>query len=151
LITTKRKKMPHKDAWIYQLDWLNIVRILDLESLIEIPEYKKEKAIKKISKQYGTDLLNSLNPHELDELVANELKELMKKELIILEKAKEKRERDLQSKFAPFKKAGIVGINIDPEDFSPEDFMRLMRRRDEDDDNDDDVDRNDDDKNAYYI
>ncbi|MFW9952604.1 MAG: hypothetical protein ACFFKA_20985 [Candidatus Thorarchaeota archaeon] len=142
--------MATKEAWTLQLDWLNIVRILELESITEIPEYKKEKALKKLSKQYGTDLLNSFAPDELDELVANELREGMKKELIILQKAKEKQERDLQNKLAPFKKSGIIGIDMDPDDFMKF-FKNAMRRGDDDDDKDDDLDRSDDDRNGYYI
>lgn len=141
--------MTLKEPWTYQLDWLTIMRILGLETINDIPEYKKEKAIRKMSKQYGDELLNSLTPHELDELMANELRDIMKKELIIIEKVKEKRERDLRSKIAPFKKAGVIGIDMDPEDFMK--FFNKTMRRGDDDDDDDDVERNDEDKNGYYI
>ena len=142
--------MTLKEAWTYQLDWLAIMRILGLEAISDIPEFKKEKAIKKMSKQYGDELLNSLTPHELDELMANELRDIMKKELIIIEKVKEKQERDLRNKIAPFNKAGVIGLDMDPEDFMKF-FNKTMRRGDDDEDNDDDGDRNDDDKNGYYI
>jgi len=75
--------MPEKEAWALQLDWLNIVSILRLDSIEQIPETKRERAIKRISKLYGAESLLSFQPSELDELVANYLRELMRKELIM--------------------------------------------------------------------
>ncbi len=147
--------MPQKEPWTYQLDWLNIISILGLDSIKQIPEFKKEKALKKISKQYGNNLLDAFTPNELDELVANELKDIMKKELIILEKRQEKLEKEIQNKAAPFKK-GIIGIDLsEMNDIDPDDiikfFNKAMRGGEDDDDKDDDTDKYDDDRNGYYI
>jgi hypothetical protein len=147
--------MSEKEPWTYHLDWLNIISILGLDSIKQIPESKKEKALKNLSKQYGNDLLSSFSPQELDELVASELKELMKKDLIILEKRQEKLEKEIQNKAAPFKN-GIIGIDLsEMSDIDPEDlikfFNKAMRGGNDDDDKDDDTDNYDDDRNGYYI
>lgn len=149
--------MLENEPWVYQLDWSNIVNILGLENITQIPESKREKALKKVSKSYGSDLLLTLNPHELDELVANELKDLMKKDLILLARQKQKEKREIQAKTKQqFKNAGIIGIDLnDMKDIDPEDIVRFfnkaMRGNDEDDEKDDDRDKYDDDRNGYYI
>jgi len=33
--------MPVKEAWVYQLDWLNIVTIMGLDTINQIPEDKR--------------------------------------------------------------------------------------------------------------
>ena len=73
--------MTNNDIWTIQLDWLNIINLLGLDSMTDIPEFKKEKAIKRISKTYNTNTLLELAPEELDNLVAHELRDLMRKEL----------------------------------------------------------------------
>lgn len=149
--------MPEKEPWVYQLDWSNITNILGLESVLEIPEFKREKAIKKITKIYGTESLLSFNPNELDKLVAKELKDLMKKELILLAKKRQRMEREMQAKAGDLKKAGIIGIDLnDIKDLDPEDIVKFFNKtirgvNDDDDDKDDDKDKYDDDRNGYYI
>jgi len=56
--------MPEKEAWAYQLDWLNIVSILRLDSIEQIPENKRERVIKRISKLYGAESLLSFKPEK---------------------------------------------------------------------------------------
>jgi len=151
--------MSEEEAWIHQLDWLNIINILGLKSIREIPVNKKEKALKKLTKLYGTEMLLNLTPEELDELVADQLRELMRKELALNAKRQEKIEKEIRAKAIPFKKGGIIPINLndlkdfDP-DIDPEEILKFLSKKflnDDDDENDDDQDKYDDDKSFYYI
>jgi len=151
--------MSDKEIWSYQLDWLNIIKLLGLKSIIQIPEFKKDKAIKKVTKIYGTELLLTFKPTELDELVANELRDLMKRELLINSRKQEKLEKEARSKMMPFKKGGIIGINmndlkdLDP-NADPEEIFKFLSKKFLGDDDEDDEDRNDrydEDKSGYYI
>jgi len=154
--------MSEKDSfWSMQLDWLNILRILKLDSINQIPEFKREKAIKKVTKTYDIDTLMDLDPFELDELVAEELKELMRKELNNI-RARDKERLEQQSKFVPFKNGGIFKINprdfkdldIDPENADPEEILKQIAKKlmkDDDDDSDDDNKKYKEDNTGYYI
>jgi len=148
----------NEDYWTCKLDWLNILNILGLNTFEQISDFKKERAIKKISKLYGIKTLLELDPTELDELVASELQDLMKKELSINAKQQEKREKEIKNKMIPFKRGGI--IKIDPRDFkdidpngSPEEIMKYFYNKifgDDDDDKEDD-DNVEEDNTGYYI
>ncbi len=148
--------MTEKEAWAYQLDWLNIVSILRLDTIDQIPEVKRERVIKRITKLYGTESLLSFKPSELDELVANELRELMKKELIMHARRKQKIEKQMKAKMSPLKNPGVIGIDMNEiKDMNPDELMKffsnkLMGKKD-DDDQDDDNDKYNEDKNSYYI
>ena len=67
--------------WTIKLDWSNIVIMLKLNSINQISELKKGKAIRRLTKMYGPEKLMEFEPEHLDDLVVNELKNLMKKEL----------------------------------------------------------------------
>jgi hypothetical protein len=148
--------MTREEAWAFQLDWLNIVSILRLDSIDQIPETKKERVIKKISKLYGAESLLSWKPSELDVLVANELRELMKRELQMHARHKEKIAKQMKAKMSPFKNPGVVGIDMNEiKDMNPDELMKffsnkLMGKKN-DDDQDDDNDKYNEDKNSYYI
>ena len=116
-------------CWTVKLDWLNILIKLNLDGISQIPEYKKEKALKKITKSYGPEILMEFEPEYLEELVAIELGEIMKKELSALARQKEKMEEEIRNKVIPFKKGGIV--RIDPNDLknlkgNPEDMLKYF-------------------------
>jgi hypothetical protein len=152
--------MSEKQNWSYQLDWLNIIDILGLDSITQIPEYKKDKAIKRLSKTYGDDVLLTLKPNELDELVANELSDLMRKELAMHARKQQKMESEFKNRLGSLKKGGIIPINLnDLKDLDPDvDLEKLIKYfskkfmgEDDDTDNDDDFDSYDDDKSGYYI
>jgi len=148
--------MTEKEAWALQLDWLNIVSILRLDTIDQIPESKKEKVIKNISKLYGEESLLSFKPSELDELVANELRELMRKELIIHAKQKEKIEKQMKARMAPFRNQGVMRIDMNEiKDMNPDELMKFFFKqlmgKQKDDDQDDDNDKYSEDKNSYYI
>ncbi len=148
--------MTEKEAWAYQLDWLNIVSILRLDIIDQIPEDKRERVIKRITKLYGTESLLSFKPSELDELVANDLRELMKKELIMHARRKQKIEKQMKAKMSPLKNPGVIGIDMNEiKDMNPDELMKffsnkLMGKKN-DDDQDDDNDKYNEDKNSYYI
>ena len=148
--------MPEKEAWAYQLNWLNIVSILRLDKYDDIPEAKRERVIKRISKLYGVESLLSFKPSELDELVANDLRELMKKELIMHARRKEKIAKQMKARMSPFKNPGVIGIDMNEiKDMNPDELMKffsnkLMGKK-KDDDQDDDNDKYSEDKNSYYI
>jgi hypothetical protein len=143
--------------WTTKLDWLNIITILGLESISQIPEFKKDKAIRRITKFYSTEALLEFEPSYLDKLVVNELKELMKKELILHARKQERLEKELRNKIIPFNKGGI--IKIDPRDLKdfkgdPEEMLKNLYKKllgDDDDDNDDDKDNYKEDNTHYYI
>jgi len=148
--------MSDKDIWTIKLDWLNIVNLLGLETMEEIPEFKREKAIKKITKTYGTETLLDLKPSKLDKIVVDELREVMKKELIQKAKTEEKMEREMQERFTPFKNGGI--INIDPRDLKdldmngdPSDILKKLAKKFFRQDDDDDRDTSEDNSTGYYI
>jgi len=147
--------MSEKEAWAYQLDWLNIIHLMGLDSIFQIPEHKREKAVKKLTKLYDTELLLSFAPSELDELVANELNILMKKELILHERQKKKIEKQLRSQMGSFGK-GIIPIDMnDLKDLDPKDIMKFFSKKllgkEDEEDNEDDNDTNADDSTGYYI
>ena len=152
--------MSESDIWSFQLDWLNIIKLLDLHSIHQIPETKKLKALKKITKLYGTELLLTLKPTELDELVTDELRILLKRELIEDARQKEKLEREIQQKILPLKKGKIVGINMsDLRDLDPnadmEEIMKYFSKKflnnEDDDEKDDEPGDIDEDKTGIYI
>ena len=155
--------MTNKDIWTVKLDWLRILNFLNLNSIHEIPEIKKEKAIKKITKLYGTDTLMSLSNEELDLLVVNELKELMRRELAIKERKNERIERRMQNKMIPFKNGGIIKFdprefedldpNADPEEIFKHLYKKFMGKGEpsEGDENDEDQDSYKEDNTGYYI
>jgi hypothetical protein len=144
-------------SWATQLDWLNILSMLNLESISQVPEFKKDRAIKKITKVYGKEALMEFEPSYLDKLVVNELKELMKKELLLNAKRQEKIEKDLRDKIIPLKRGGI--IKIDPRDLkdfkgNPEDMLKYFYKKflgKDDDDKDDEKDNYKEDNTGYYI
>ena len=144
-------------CWTVKLDWLNILKMLNLVSIRQIPEFKKSKAIRKITRIHGTENLLKFEPEYLDKLVVNELKELMKKELVLNARKQEKIERELRDKIIPFKRGGI--IKIDPRDLKdfngdPEKLIKYFYKKflgDDDDDKDDDKDKHKEDNTGYYI
>jgi hypothetical protein len=152
--------MTEKYPWAYQLDWLNIITLLGLENLTQIPESKKNKALKNLSKDYGDEILSTLKPNELDELVVNELRDVMRKELADYTKQQEKIAREIKNRFGSLKKGKIIPINLnDFKDLDPdidlEELIKYFSKKfmndDEDRDNDDDFDPYDEDKSGYYI
>ena len=148
--------MPEKEAWAYQLNWLNIVSILRLDKYDDIPEAKRERVIKRISKLYGVESLLSFKPSELDELVANDLRELMKKELIMHARRKEKIAKQMKARMSPFKNPGVIGIDMNEiKDMNPDELMKFFSNKfmgkKKDDDQDDDNDKYSEDRHSYYI
>jgi hypothetical protein len=147
-------------SWAVKLDWLNILSKLNLESISQIPKFKKEKALKRITKFYGSEALLEFEPDYLDNLVINELKELMKKELLLNQRKQQRMEKELRDKVIPLKRGSI--IKIDPRDFKdfkgdPEDTEKMLKYfykkflGKDDDDNDDDKDNYKEDNTHYYI
>ena len=144
-------------CWTTKLDWLNILSMLNLESISQIPEFKRDKAIRRITKFYSTEALMEFEPSYLDKLVVNELKELMKKELLLNARKQERMEKDLRDKIIPFKRGGI--IKIDPRDLpkdfkgDPEELIKYFKKflGKDDDDNDDEKDNYKEDNTGYYI
>jgi len=150
--------MPEKEAWVYQLDWSNIISILGLDKMEQIPEDKRVKVTKKLSKLYGSESMLSFKPQELDELVASELKSLMEKELRAHAKQKEKIEKQMKARMPSLKRPGVIPIDVnDLKDMQnlPDEikkmFSKMFMQNEGDDDNDDDSDKYSEDKNSYYI
>jgi hypothetical protein len=151
--------MTPDNNWSIQLDWLNIINILGLDRIEQISKSKRAKALKKVTKAYGTELLNTMKPEELDQLVANELSSLMKRELGEISRRNEKMKKEIQSKMLPLKKGRIIGINMsDLRDLDPkadiEDIIKYFSKKlsdNNDDDDDEEDDGPDEDKNGIYI
>ena len=143
--------------WTVKLDWFNIVLMLKLDNINQIPEVKRGKAIRKLTKTCGQEKLMTFEPEHLDNLIVNELKDLMKKELLLNEKKQKEMERNLRNKVIPFKKGGI--IKIDPRDLKdfkgdPEDMLKYLYKKflgDNKDDDKDDDNKDNEDRNHYYI
>jgi len=147
--------MPEKEPWAFQLDWLNIITILGLDTIDQIPEDKKNRVIKKLSKLYGLESLLSFSPNELDELVASELKNLMEKELRMHAKQKERMEKQMRTKMSSLKRPGVIPIDINDLKDLPDEvkkmFSKMFMQNEGDDENDDDGEDHNEDKNSYYI
>ena len=147
--------MPEKEAWVYQLDWSNIITILGLDKMEQIPEDKRNKVTKKLSKLYGSESMLSFNPQELDELVASELKNLMEKELRSHAKQKEKMEKQMRARIPSLKRPGVIPIDMNDIKDLPDEikkmFSKMFMQNEGDDDSDDDSDKYREDKNSYYI
>ena len=154
--------MSEKDSfWSMKLDWLNILNSLKLDSINQIPEFKREKAVRRVTKTYDIDTLMELDPIELDKLVVHELRELMRKELGINARKKEQLEQEMQSKFVPFSNGGVFKINpqdfkdldIDPENADPEEILKQIAKKlmKDDDDDSDDEKKYKEDNTGYYI
>ncbi|MBD3196531.1 MAG: hypothetical protein GF317_15835 [Candidatus Lokiarchaeota archaeon] len=147
-------------VWAVQLDWLNVIKKLGFDSINEIPEYKREKALKNITKTFGTDTLLTLSPKELDTIVAEELKELLKKEINVKKNKRKKLEEEFKSKIIPLKQGGIIKINPNDlkdldKDASPEEILKYFYKKffeqKDKDDKDDERDRSREDNTGYYI
>lgn len=147
-------------SWTTKLDWLNILSKLNLGSISQIPEFKRDKALRRITKFYGTEALMEFEPNYLDKLVVNELKELMKKELLLNVRRQERIEKDIRNKIIPMKRGGI--IRLDPNDLKdfkgdPEEIQDMLKYfykkflGKDDDDNDDERDNYKEDNTGYYI
>jgi len=147
--------MPEKEAWVYQLDWSNIITILGLDKMEQIPEDKRIRVTKKLSKLYGSESMLSFKPQELDELVASELKNLMEKELRSHAKQKEKMQKQMKTRMPAFKQPGVIPIDMNNIKDLPDEikkmFSKMFMQNEGDDDNDEDSDKYSEDKNSYYI
>ena len=147
--------MNGNEAWALLLDWSNILSILGLDVIDQVPEFKKERVIKKISKLYEAESLLSFKPSELDELVANELRELMRKELTTHARQKERLEKQMRAKMSPFKNPGVMRIDMNDIKGMPDElkdfFTRQLTGKNPDNDKEDDDDKYSEDKNSYYI
>ena len=146
--------------WTTKLDWLNILSMLNLESISQIPEFKKDRAIKRLNKFYGIEVLMEFEPSYLDKLVVNEFKDLMKKELLQNAREQERMKKKLRNNIVPMKRGGI--IRIDPREFKdlkdldgdPEKMLKYFYKKflgKDDDDKDDDSDKYREDTKGYYI
>ena len=144
--------------WTIKLDWLNIVVMLKLNDINQITELKKEKAARRLTRIYGSEKLMELEPEDLEDLVVNELKDLMKKYLALNYKKKKELATDILNNVFPIKHGGI--FKIDPRDLKdfkgdPEDMLKYLYKKflgdDKDDDKDDDNDKYKEDRNHYYI
>ena len=144
-----------KLSWTVKLDWLNILSMLRLVSINKIPEFKREKAVRRVSKTYDIQTLMECEPETLDKFVVNELRDLMKKELLQNVKNQERIEQQMRNRFIPMKKGGI--IRLDPRDLKdfkgdPEEMLKFFYKKflgegGDDDDKDDDREDN----TGYYI
>jgi hypothetical protein len=144
--------------WTVKLDWLNILSRLNLSNINQISEFKKIKAIRKLTRVYGSEKLIAFEPEYLEDLVIEELKELMKKELSMNAKKQERIEKEIRSKVIPFQRGGI--IKIDPRDLKDfkgdeNDLLKYLKKKflggGDDDDKDDDKDKYKEDNTGYYI
>ncbi|TXT65541.1 MAG: hypothetical protein BAJALOKI1v1_420019 [Promethearchaeota archaeon] len=152
--------MSDKNIWKVKIDWLKILNSLGLTSIDQIPEYKRERAIKNISKMFEPEDLIEFDPEELEELMVGELGELMKKELREKQRREDEMREQFNNKIIPLKRGGI--IKIDPRDLkdldldgNPEDILKYFYKKffggSRNSDEKDDDDRVEEDKTGYYI
>ena len=156
-----------KLRWTIKLDWSRIINLIGLDSITEIPEDKRLKALEEITDKFGTEeLLHFDPPEDLDELVSEELKSDMKKQLNEKRKQKEKIKKKFKGRMIPMKNGGIFKFNLndlkdlkdldlnqDPKDLLRNLYKKIMTDADEEDDTDDDDDdsRVREDRTGYYI
>ena len=144
-------------SWVFKLDWLNILKILKLDSIDDISESISQKVIKKVTRIYDSYVLNNFEPEELDEIVAEELKNEkdLKKKLTEHARKRENLEKEIRSKIIPFKDGGIIKINPqDLKDFDgdPEKMLKYFKKfLGNNEDEDDDKDKYNEDNTGYYI
>ena len=80
----------------------------------------------------------------------------MKKEIASHARRKERQERQMRAKMAPFRNPGVMRIDMNEiKDMNPEELMkffsnRLMGKKDDDEDDEED-DTYSEDKDSYYI
>ncbi len=101
--------MQNNKKWTFKIDWFNIIQKLSLNSVEQIPEYKKEKAISKLEKDFGSEYLAEMEPEYLEELIGVEFRKLMQKEL--MEMKKKQKELKKRSRIIPMKQGGIIKID----------------------------------------
>jgi len=143
--------------WSVKLDWLYILKNLKLDNIDQISEFKRMKVIRRLTRIYGSDKLMSSEPEYLENLVIEELKDIMKKELALNARKNERIEKEIRSKVIPFKRGGI--IKLDPRDLKDfkgdqEEMLKYLFKKylgDKDDDKDDDNDKYKEDSTGYYI
>ncbi|MHA1884366.1 MAG: hypothetical protein ACW96S_04895 [Promethearchaeota archaeon] len=142
--------------WTVKIDWLNIVNKLNLNTINQIREDKKNKAIKRLTKIHGSDRLMSYEPEYLENLIVVELKELMKRELADNARDQKRMEKELREKIIPLRR-GI--IKLDPRDLKnfkgdPEKLFKDLYKKflgEDSDDDDDEKDNYREDNTSYYI
>ncbi|MHA2391174.1 MAG: hypothetical protein ACXAEX_04325 [Promethearchaeota archaeon] len=135
--------------WTVKLDWLYIISKLNLNNINQIPEFKKAKAIRRLTRIYGSEKLMDFEPEYLENLVVNELKEILKKELSLNARKQREMEQKVREKVMPFKNGRI--INIDPREL-PEEVRKYFKRfMGDDDEEDKDEDKYKEDRKSYYI
>ncbi|MFW9773311.1 MAG: hypothetical protein ACFFEO_14235 [Candidatus Thorarchaeota archaeon] len=135
--------------WTIKLDWFNILSKLNLDNIDQIPEFKRSKVIRRLTRIYGTDNLMKFEPEYLEILVVNELKEILKKELALNARKQREMEQKVREKMIPFKNGRI--INIDPREL-PEEVRKYFKRfLGDDDEEDSDEDPYKEDRKSYYI
>ena len=149
--------MQNNKKWTYKIDWFKIIQMLTLNSIEQIPEYKKQKAFLKLEKDFGSENLADMEPEYIEELVGVELRKLMQKELIDMKK--KQKELRKKSRIIPLKHGGI--IKIDASDFKDlknmegdiQDMLKgfLDKYFNQEDDDSDLGDDDDSDSTGYYI
>ena len=142
--------------WTVILDWLNIVSMLNLSKVNQISEIKKLKALRRITKTYGSEKLITFEPDYLEEIVVKELRELMKKELLLMAKKEKERIENLKNRVMPFKGGGV--FKLDPKDLKefngdPEKLLKHLYKkfRQGEEDKDDDKKEYKEDNDFYFI
>jgi len=128
---------------------------LGLDTIDQIPEDKRIRVTKKLSKLYSSESLLSFNPQELDELVASELKGLMEKELRTHTKRKERLQKQMKERMSSIRRPGVIPIDMKDLKDLPDEvkkmFSKMFMQNEGDDDKDDDGDDYNEDKDSYYI
>ena len=103
--------MQNNKKWTFKIDWLNVVQMLSLDSVEQIPEYKKEKAFSKLEKDFDSEYLADMEPEYLEELIGVELRKLMQKELMDIKKKQRELRKKSRSRIIPMKRGGIIKID----------------------------------------
>ncbi|MFX1324230.1 MAG: hypothetical protein ACFE8N_04690 [Promethearchaeota archaeon] len=135
--------------WTIKLDWFNILSKLNLDNIDHIPEDKKSKAIRRLTRIYGEDNLMDFEPEYLENLVVNELKDILKNKLMANARKQREMEQKIREKMIPFKNGRI--INIDPRELPEEVRKYFQRFLGDDDEEDSDEDKYKEDRKSYYI
>ncbi len=143
-----------KHAWTGKLDWLNILNLMDFESISQISDFERNKAIQTVTDLYGSEFLLEVEPEELDSLVVHELKLLLKDKINLRSKQQKKAELEQKKmlKMSNPKKIKTYFYGIgDPEMIPKEIYKYMKKMRDDEDDEDDDSANDNEDNTSYHL
>ncbi len=141
-----------KYAWTGKLDWLNILNLMNFDSISQVSDMERYKAIQTVTDLYGPEFLIEVEPEELDSLVVHELKIILKDKINLRSKQLKKAEIEQKKmlKMSNPKKVKTYFYGMGDPEMIPKEIYKYMKKMREDEDDDDDDSTSDSEDNASY-